>query len=437
MKKQLTLLLCIVLLCTIFSSCQNIQDINDIKDVTDEPLRLCVDFGDTTPDDSSERVVLSTIDTIEMYYKAGQGGVEDIELDLIPSSGAEREIMLTQIRTEIMSGEGPDVFISVCPDLSTSKSGLFPFVQKAMAMGYFLPLDDYIEKKAQFIEWDKLEPAVMAAGKYNGQQMVLPMAFDFPSTFYHQEEVSGFDGTTTWNDIITSDDPILAAAAKPVFDGDSEYNQLWFPSVFCQYVDYENDDLLITEEELLQRVKEARTAQRAKRYLKAPKHYSSPVSKFTFGIGERAVTPLPYMNGFSHETSMTMVPVYNTDGGVTVCVRAYCAINRNTVQPNNAFFVVDYLFSEGMFKGSGIYSAWNNESLITNADYVKSKVTGSQREELTRIFDQISCVRFWTPLDNELSDLIIDAVYRATNDEEVEEYVSEAYTKMQMMLAES
>lgn len=439
MKKLISIFLCIILFCTTISACNEATNTDSTEDITDKPLRICVDFGDTSPKlVSAEQAVQSTVDTFELYHKAGQGGPEAIETEIIPSSGAARSTALTRIRTEIMAGEGPDVFVSVCPDLTTSAPGLFPFVEKAMAAGYFLPLDDYLEKKAQFIEWNKLEAVIMESGRYDGQQMLLPMAFDLPITYYLQEEADGFEGTTTWDDMISAAEPALAAAVEPVFLGDSYYGDFWLSAVFGDYIDYESDKLLISEEELLRRVAEAKNARANKNISKAPKHYSQTVSKHTFGIGyiKERHTP-PHTKGIGYLDDVTMIPIYNTDGGTTACIRAYCAINRNTVQPNNAFFVVDYLLSEGMQRESSIYSAWNDEVMITNTELVKSEATKTQGEELTRVLDQISCVRFWTPLDAELNELMFKAMYKATNDEQLEEYVSEAYVKMQMMLAES
>ena len=101
------------------------------------------------------------------------GGPEDIELEFAPKCGDERDAYMTALRTEIMAGKGPDVFVTLSgygshwDDASLSKlcreDSLFQFPKQAMERNMFLPLDDYIEK-ARFMEWDKLTTIIMETG---------------------------------------------------------------------------------------------------------------------------------------------------------------------------------------------------------------------------------------------------------------------------------
>lgn len=433
MKKPAFLLSCLLLLTVLFSGCKSAQEKKTAgTEKAEVPLRLCVDMGDTTPvtAGSTALALEGSISTIELYHKSGQGGPEKIELEIIPPSGAERESALTRIRTEIMSGGGPDIFIAVCPNPSSNVQPLFPFPEKAMASRYFLPLDEYL-KKAQFTDWDKLEPSIMNAGRSSEEQLILPMAFDLLLTYFRQEDAKGYDPSTSWQDVITGDDPVLSAAAAPARVGDYLDNN-WFPVVFNEYVDYDTESLLITEDELFQTVKE--TGQ-IKNEGKAP-HYSAAVSKTSFSI-DMVVDYASWMNGIDFKDDMTMVPLYNREGGATAMVKAYCAINRNTAQPDNAFLAADYFLSESVQAKSSLYSAWNLNSMITDTEYIKGKMTGSQAQEFSRVLEQITCVRYWTPLDAELADIIYMADYKDWDEETLREVVPEAYAKMQMMLSES
>lgn len=439
MKKLISILLCIILFCVMVSGCERIPDIESVEDITDKPLRLCVDFGDSRPVDmTKDEVMKSTLKSLELYYKAGEGGPEKIEYEIIPSTGTARKTALTRIRTEIMAGGGPDVFIAFCPDSEDAIQGLFPFPEKAMATGYFLPLDGYM-KNAHFMDLELLEPSVMAAGQYDGKQMLLPMLFDLPTTFYRLSEAQGYDGDTTWNDMVITDDPVLAGAATPVFRGESLFNEIWFPFVFGDYVDYEKDTLLITEDELLQRLKEVQKAKKNQAAGEAPDHYAKTVSsRATFGLGYASGGPRQEWNkGIGYESDVTIVPVYNTEGGTTAMIHAFAAVNRNTIQPNNAFFVAEYFLSVAVQGTSGFYSGLVFHSMITNTEHVKDVASEAQGKEFGRVLDQISCVRYWTPLDEELASLIRRCGRKGWDEEEMRKLVSESYTKMQMMLAES
>lgn len=79
-----------------------------------------------------------------------------------------RDQQLQRLRTEILAGKGPDIFLTdvynhVVGDAEIGKWGvegkgpLFNFPAQAMKNRLFLPLDDYIAQ-AQFMEFDQLTP---------------------------------------------------------------------------------------------------------------------------------------------------------------------------------------------------------------------------------------------------------------------------------------
>ena len=75
------------------------------------PLRICVDLGTTAPD--------SMMLTDFINRLKDKAGVGDVVVEVIPpyddSRGVpntvERKTVLARLRTEVMAGEGPDVFI--------------------------------------------------------------------------------------------------------------------------------------------------------------------------------------------------------------------------------------------------------------------------------------------------------------------------------------
>ena len=89
-----------------------------------------------------------------------------------------RKTVLQRIRTEIMAGEGPDVFLMrYTPAWKFAAGGvmiendyegtdfLFRYPEKAMETGLFLPLDEYIENNAELGEWDEIVQPVLDAGR--------------------------------------------------------------------------------------------------------------------------------------------------------------------------------------------------------------------------------------------------------------------------------
>lgn len=143
------------------------------------------------------------------------GGPKDIEFEIIPKNGSEREIYLSRIRTEIMSGEGPDVFLmAYCPTGSPYTLGyLFPMPEKAMESGCFMVLDEYMESHTELAEWDKMTQIVLEAGKNEEGQQIIPLSYRVPAAMYRAEEVEHTPSKEiTWMDMLESEDEALAAA---------------------------------------------------------------------------------------------------------------------------------------------------------------------------------------------------------------------------------
>ena len=88
----------------------------------------------------------------------GYGKDFSLLVEALPSSGQERDIAASRIRTEIMAGKGPDLFLCAqrMRGLSSGPDPFFKFPVKAMSNHIFMPLDNYIEK-AEDIDWDSLD----------------------------------------------------------------------------------------------------------------------------------------------------------------------------------------------------------------------------------------------------------------------------------------
>ena len=161
MKKFIALIMSVLLLS--LTGCKgNHKDVPSDPETT-EPLRVFIDveFGSHvfTPIEQflDEYEVEQKKGSTTTSYKKFQdvitelGGPEDIELELAPKCGNERDIFLTALRTEMMSGKGPDLFITLSgygnhwddPSLTEMcrTYSLFQFPQQAMKRNMFLPLD--------------------------------------------------------------------------------------------------------------------------------------------------------------------------------------------------------------------------------------------------------------------------------------------------------
>ena len=134
MRKKIGIIMAVILL---FTSCGNIQNQPDKKKV----ITVCVDY----------LYEPAVSELVNIWKKLRQD--VDVKLVIIPKE--EAEIKISELRTEIMSGGGPDVFILEGMPLLTEdiKNVLFLNPQKMMDSEVFLPLDHLIEQ-AQYMNPD-------------------------------------------------------------------------------------------------------------------------------------------------------------------------------------------------------------------------------------------------------------------------------------------
>ena len=408
------------------------------KDPNRPKLTLCVDLNPGFEASESGPVF--------DFLKTVPGYLDDfsVELDRIPCQGTERDTALTRVKTELLSGAGPDLFICVSPNLldvtlmekhQNATDALFQFPRSAMELGFFLPLDDYIAK-AQYMEWDKLLPVVMDAGKSEKGQLLLPLTYSISATLAERESRSLTASLPmTWDEMLVSEDPCVRFACYS-----------WrFGSILGELGDYGTDSLTFTEEELFARLEEARAANLAGRPQELGEANDVMPSISIGASNAHLFTP--------KSPEYIMIPQYNTTGGVTANINSFAAVNANTRHPDEAFLIVDKLLDQETMSNCEIYAYGsalpvNLELCQKDAPYYASyyEQNGKPRTEwymnqwnyqqTRELAGQVNSVNFVTPLNQELMLAYGDCL----NEEDPEkrrELTAEHYTAMKMMIAES
>ena len=444
MKKFLALVLCVLVICAGFTACKSNSPAEDSSSAgpSGEPLRLCADFGvgkTLTPDGGQEAAVKRFLQSV-----ADRGGPTDIEIEMIPSEGSERQTALNRIRVELMSGKGPDIFLCNCGYLgfTTDQQALFQFPEQAMKRGMFLQLDDYIEN-AQFMEWEKLTPAVMDAGKTEDGQYLLPLSYSFPLTIFLSDDVQPYPASTTWAQVAQGDDPVLNASAAPlldntfvVFGNETDY----FSYTWKELADYDSETLLISEEEALKRAEEFFDLQENGEITSYP-HFRGIMDRMLLNPNVMYSHEMNELRqGITYTDDLTMVPLYCDQGGAVAAIHTFAGINAATERPEDAFFVLDVLFLESLHKNLSLYDIWTFEEMT-----VHEGVNFGQLENVQSAFaearSQLTSARFVTPLDGMLNGAVSEYSWLKSRDEATEETLSEliskAYSEMKKALDES
>ncbi len=384
----------------------------------------------------------------------------DYIFECIPAGGAARETAISRLRTEIMSGGGPDVFIVQCS--RWEQELFFPLPEKAMELGFFLPLDEYIAA-AEYAEWDKFTEVVMDAGKNEEGQQMVPLTYSLPVAMYRKEDVSHTPTNMTWDELQESEE--LQDAAIRLGSGHTStagVRDFQIAYVLGDLADYKNEEILFTEEELLRRVDESI---RYTAYFEENNMYETPFSTKT-GMGVRFNWDLEaslqdinmngcVMNGLKKTDELTLVPYYSDDGGNAAIITSFAAVNRNTQHPEEAFMVIDLLMMTNRMQNGDIFfhhiypqlesmgmpmheELMSEEYIMkgSNVEQYGSYLDDKNFEAFCAVRDQITSVNFSGSVIHELM-WMMEECYRAyENGEEYSQVVHEAYDSIRQMIAE-
>ncbi|MBO5253389.1 MAG: extracellular solute-binding protein [Clostridia bacterium] len=431
-----------------------------------DPLRICIDLMDFSTDNPQS---CDTSYNDLLFRLKETAGLEDVVLEIIPSpydfktfmaDTTPRATAIDRIRSEIMAGEGPDVFLmtymtylgTMGPEYDSTDC-LFKYPQKAMENGIFLPLDEYIENSAELGEWDKLIKPVLDAGRNDEGQLIVPLNYSFPLLCYPKSEWEHIpDKKYTWNDMLTNpellpvsldmancgySDNILYMSGPDSSDTSWETEFFWqpyyLPFIMGELADYDAEELSFTEEELLARVKDILALERQDGYMEFDKACEE---KTGIRLSDR------YLN-----VPMTFMPLYNADGGITVEIERFAAVNRNTKRPEDAFRVIDLLMSGYVQQWSDFYSEfiYKSNSLPMHEELFQKEhptwgnnyyMLDENFEAFCKVREQITGANFHSEGTALLSDMMSKCCSGDFDDRPVEEIVHEAYEDLSRRVKE-
>ena len=383
--------------------------------------------------------------------KLSGGKIGEVEFAYLPKEGADREAALTRMRTEIMSGQGPDLFICGCTNPQAEEEPLFRFPMQAMENQLFLPLDEYFAS-AQFTEYEKLLPMAMEAGRNQEGQQLVPLAFTLPVTVFRKEEVQHqHSQTMTWAQQLEGDAAMqLSAVPNPS-------NCLYRSMPFLALADYETESLCFTQEELGSCLETLHRLPYEQEKLEVPEHFTTGRGVcFINHPGENVMYyDSSHHGGLRADDVFTMVPAYSSQGGYGAYITSFAAINRNTDKPEEAFLLLDYLLSPDGARSELYGRLLDKVGMPVHMDLGEmggavAAVAGGawwmsdeNYQEYCSLRDNIAAMRFSTPLERHITQALwdIDSIeWKRSQGEKTdseEKIIANAYRTMKMELGES
>lgn len=188
-----------------------------------------------------------------------------VRLDVLPTDTQERELLLKRLRTEIMAGGGPDVYLlptgnTVITDYGTEFSThretlelpiepLFLDVNQAMRSGLFADVQEYYDADRD-LGTEALRKEIMDAGTMGESRYVLPLRFTMPVIL---TDPALWDGFGLSEDALDSDAGTLVYAQLAQEHGAEASPGIRLPmdmSLLPRAFDYEKEKLLLTAQDI-------------------------------------------------------------------------------------------------------------------------------------------------------------------------------------------
>lgn len=110
-------------------------------------------------------------------YATSKNNSLEFEIKILSPDPDKRSAEIQKLRTQIMSGKGPDLYLVNCSTDGAAQMNepLFENPYKAMQSGVFASLDKYMKKDSY---WQKknYNPSFLLPGQYQERQYILPLS---------------------------------------------------------------------------------------------------------------------------------------------------------------------------------------------------------------------------------------------------------------------
>lgn len=305
-----------------------------------------------------------------------------VKLDILPTDDEEREVYLTKLRTQIMAGAGPDVYLmptySYVPESTNANANLkkvellFQNVEASMYNGLFYDISDYYDAD-ESLEKEELNTSVMDGGVLDGARYILPLRYNIGVYLVDPEnfEALGCDASVFEqgaDDVVAmaleKEDPILTYAAMPRY---TEY-------YLGDYMDYASGEVLITEDEVAEYLRNYQLAYSMYlqsgiiwEYCAHAGGYINFFLHFTWcGFGMYGATLDELVGAMATAKvvgeELEMYPILAADGTLNATIHYYAAVGAGSDHPRLAYeFVKQFLSDEAQY-----------ESYLTEPEYIRS-----------------------------------------------------------------
>lgn len=327
-----------------------------------------------------------------------------IEVESIPTALEERDIFLERVRSQIMAGEGPDVY------LMSWYTPLFSDVEHSMHNGAFQDISAYYNADDELPK-DRMSQSIMESGVLDGKRYVLPLNFNVPVLYVDKQQVenAGLDVNTLGTGLSGLSDVVKALGSEALI---AEPAMLYYylPNMFSSLIDYKEEKAVWDKKELVVFLNDYRALMTEINAADIPYALGNMGTHISNGDYWAQNGHCVYMGTLTElvdnlrlakaeETDLAIIPIRTASGAISANVTNYGAIGAGTGSPKLAYeFLRNFLLEENQWENNIVDSPQG--SLLTgnwpvltdgswsdaNSDIWRkaSQITGSGSEATAR-----------------------------------------------------
>ncbi len=316
-----------------------------------------------------------------------------VTLEILPNEtdhAQERSVRLEQIRTDILAGKGPDVYL--IPNETLMNEPLFKDVQQAMYNGVFADISSYYDADTTLGKED-LVTEVMDGGVVNGARYVLPLRYTYPVLYTDRQIMQaaglGLEAASDFNSLFN----VLLTASEPQWHcTPASSAATGYASFLPPMIDYASGKVLINETQMADLL---RKYQSMADMVAISFGMSSYISKGTFFTEQQ-----PIDMGWLHQVldfsaisqvenqDLVAIPVRATNGDLVASVSYYAAVGNGCSNPELAYkFIREFLTEDVQFERERLELSKYSATTIASGLPVRSK---GKTDELWTMYKKIN-----------------------------------------------
>ena len=390
-KLQIRYLLVVMslLMALVLPGCQILQPdtqddrVNTSSDIAAENTTV------TTGEKKVFRVVVNDGGMVELTEKLIEQFEENhpeltVELQVLPITRVMnpenteiRELQMQRLRTQIMAGDGPDVYLM--PSAAAYDESLFWDVQQSMRNGIFADISKYYDADTELNKQNLVTP-IMDAGVIDGARYVLPLFYEMPVAYVDVEQFEAEGGTMDmFNGTITDFHQKALSSGNPRLATGVTVDRLAMRKISLNFIpeliDYTEQELLVTKEDIVPFLENYQTLFSLEKrnpdiedhgvQLNSPGTLERFISNDGFwneyrcmyiGLMQDMIDNIVFSKAF--DVNIEMYPVAASDGDVVADVSFYGAVDGNCDDPALAYeFLRMFLTKEAQWTGNRVTDA--------------------------------------------------------------------------------